>query len=345
MAAVNINDIAKVANVSRATVSRVLNNSPEVSETTKQKVLKVIEELNYVPNAAARTLVRRKTDIIGVLVNNVADAFWGRIIRGIETNILKTRYNAIFVNCKTALDDWAYKPKFKENIRLLTEGRVDGIIIATTNELEQEDIEFLTDRNIPFVVIQDMLQDKRVNFVNIDNFKGAYTATKYLINLGHRDIVHITGPLESRIAVERSQGFEKALLDHGIPLNNQNILRGNFRYNDGYWRMKQILSWGRKPTAIFFGNDLMAYGGMQAAKEANVRIPEDMSIIGFDGLAGEFEFAGLMPPLTTMHQPMTKMGECAAQIIIDKIDGVSEEVQHIFFDVELIKRDSCRSLK
>ncbi|TCL61792.1 LacI family transcriptional regulator [Hydrogenispora ethanolica] len=340
----NIDDIARFANVSRTTVSRVLNHDPGVSQKTQEKVLKVIREMNYVPNAAARTLVRKKTDIIGVLVNNVTDIFWDRIISGIEKSLHNLEYEAIYVNVKRFQNEPINRDKYKKMIRLLAEGRVDGIIIAITNELDREDVDFLVSRNLPFVVIQNSFEDARVNSINIDNFKETYTSTEYLLDLGHRDIAYVAGDLQSKIAINRLKGFEKALEDHGLPIVRARILQGNNSFEEGYWRMKQILSWDRKPTAVSFYNDIMAYGGINAAQEDGVRIPEDISVIGFDGLSGEDPFAKLAPPLTTMHQPMASMGERAAKIIVDKINGNHDEVIHEIFAVKLVEKGSCKRL-
>lgn len=338
----NIDDIARLATVSRTTVSRVLNNDPRVSEKTKEKVLKVIREKNYVPNAAARTLVRKKTDIIGVLVNNVTDIFWDRIIYGIEKSICHLEYKAIYANVRSFPNESLNKGRYKKMIRLLAEGRVDGLIIAILNELDGEDVNFLMSRKTPFVVIQNTFEDDRISFINIDNFKGTYTSTKYLIDLGHRDIVYVAGNLQSKIAVGRLKGYEKALEAHNIPVDRRRILQGNNSFEEGYWRMKQILSWERKPTAVSFYNDIMAYGGIKAAQENGLKVPDDISIIGFDGLSGEYEFAKLAPPLTTMYQPMSSMGERAGQIIIDKMNGKSTEAIREVFNVELVDKGSCR---
>jgi LacI family transcriptional regulator len=337
----NIDDIAKLAGVSRTTVSRVLNNDPVVSKKTKEKVLKVIKEKHYVPNAAARTLVRKKTDIIGVLVNNVTDIFWDRIISGIEKVISNYEYKAIYANIRCFPDEPLSKSRYKKMLRLLAEGRVDGLIIAIINELDTEDVDFLVNRKIPFVVIQNSLEDERINAINIDNFKGTYTSTNYLIDLGHRDIAYITGNLQSKIAALRLKGFQKALKDHNFPLDRSRILQGNNSFEDGYWRMKQILSWERKPTAVSFYNDIMAYGGVKAIQENGLKMPEDISIMGFDGLSREYEFAKLAPPITTMYQPMAAMGELAGKIIMDEINGKNSAPVREVFDLELIEMGSC----
>jgi LacI family transcriptional regulator len=340
----NIDDIARLAAVSRTTVSRVLNDDPGVSKKTKEKVLQVINEHHYVPNAAARTLVRKKTDLIGVLVNNVTDIFWDRIISGIEQSIHHLEYKALYANVRGFPDEPLSKSRYKRMLRLLAEGRVDGLIIAIINELDAEDVDLLIGRKIPFVVIQNSFQDERINSINIDNFQGTYTSTKYLIDLGHRDIAYVTGDLRSKIAVLRLKGFQRALKDHGIPSDRNRILQGNNSFEDGYWRMKQILSWDRLPTAVSFHNDIMAYGGIKAIQESGLKIPEDISVIGFDGLSGEYDLAKLAPPLTTMYQPMAAMGERAGQIIIDQLNGKDLAPVREFFPLELVDQGSCKRL-
>jgi LacI family transcriptional regulator len=340
----NIDDIARLAAVSRTTVSRVLNNDPGVSKKTKEKVLKVINEKHYVPNAAARTLVRKKTDIIGVLVNNVTDIFWDQIISGFEKSISNLKYKAIYANVRSFPTEPLSKSRYKKMLRLLAEGRVDGLIIAIINELDAEDVDFLVGRKIPFVVIQNTFEDDRINSINIDNFKGTYTSTKYLIDLGHKNIVYVTGNLQSKIAALRLKGFQKALKDHDFPLDRSRILQGNNSFEDGYWRMKQILSWDHKPTAVSFYNDIMAYGGIKAIQESGLKVPDDISVMGFDGLSGEYEFAKLAPPLTTMYQPMAAMGERAGEIIIDKLNDKNLDPVREVLNLELVEMGSCKRL-
>lgn len=317
----NISEIAKRANVSRATVSRVINNYPGIKEKTRMAVQAIIDEANYIPSAAARSLSSNKSNIIGVLVYNITQPFWGGIVSAVEEGLSNTNYDVFFANSKNHLNIWDYNSDYKKNLKNLISRGVDGIIIALANDLDAEDVDVLEAANTPFVVIQNYLADDRITSVNVDNFQGAYTATKYMIQLGHRKIAHAAGPLEGGIARERMKGFIQAMKDHGLPVLDENIVRCGFKFNDGYWCMKQLLKRDNAMTAIVFTNDITALGGCLAAREEHTHIPDDLSIIGFDKLVNEMDVASLLPNLTTMEQPVMEIGLTAARILLDKLQN------------------------
>ncbi len=192
---------------------------------------------------------------------------------------------------------------------------VEGIIIALANDLSVEDIDFLETSGIPFVIIQNHLQDSRIACVNVDNVTGAYDATRYLIGLGHRHIIHATGPLDSGISQDRMRGFVAAMQEAGLPVDNNSIVNCGFLFNDGYWCMKRLMAQESAPTAILFANDVTAFGAYLAAQEEDISIPGDVSIVGFDRLTNEMDVAGLLPDLTTMSQPVSEIGVAAAQML------------------------------
>jgi LacI family transcriptional regulator len=213
---------------------------------------------------------------------------------------------------------------------------VDGLIIALGNDLQPDDIDFLDASHIPFVIIQSNLHDDRITRVNVDNHKGACEATRYLLKLGHRHIVHVTGPLEGSIARERLEGFTHAMREAGAPMTDDSVVRGGFLFGDGYWATKRLLS-GRTPcTAVLFGNDASAFGGYHAAREAGISIPEELSIVGFDHLISEMDIAGLLPDLTTMGQPVSDIGGSAAELLFQKLSG-SKAVESLMIPMTLFK--------
>ena len=317
----NINEIARKANVSRSTVSRVLNNHPKVREDTRKAVQAVINELNYIPNAAARSLASRKTNVIGVLIYNIVQPFWTGLFAGIEGYVCQTDYGLFLANSKSHLDNWDYKNDYKKNLKNLVLRGVDGIIIALANDLDTEDIDFLEASDTPFVSIQNHLLDKRIDCVKVDNVTGAYDVTRHLISLGHRRIIHTAGPLDSGISQDRMRGFMMAMREAGLPMDNSSIVHCGSLFNDGYWCMKRLMAQKNRPTAIVFANDITAFGGYLAARESGIAIPDDISIVGFDQLTNEMDVAGLLPDLTTMSQPVADIGAAAAQMLLEKLEG------------------------
>lgn len=340
----NINEIADKANVSRATVSRVINNLPGVREETRRRVIAVIHEENYIPSAAARSLVSKTSNILGLLIYNITQPYWGGIATGIEAGVAQTNYGIFIMNSKLHESSWDYQKAYKQKLRNLVGQGVDGIIIALLNDLDSEDIEFLQSINMPFTVLQNNLRYPSVVSVNIDNAKAAYDATNHLIRLGHRSIVHVTGPMISGLSQKRVEGFTQAMGSAGLLVSDQSIMSGSFKFADGYKAMKQILERRERPTAVLFGSDLGAYGGIAAARDMNVRVPEDISVMGFDGLAQEIEYAALLPDLTTMCQPVEELGRVAVGQLIDLINGKKPEKNLTYLQMTLLEGQTCRRL-
>ncbi len=340
----NIYEIARRANVSRATVSRVINHLPGVREETRQRVMEVIEEANYIPNAAARSLVSKKSNVIGLLIYNITQPYWGGIAWGIENGVSHTDYGIFIVNSKSHTTAWDYQKSYKEKLRKLVSRGVDGIIIALLNDLDSEDIEFLESIRMPFVVLQNHLRDPRVISVNVENVKGAFDATNYLIGLGHRSIVHVTGPMISGVSQKRVEGFTQAMAAAGLLVDEDSLVAGNFQFSGGYSAMKGILARERRPTAVLFGCDLAAFGGLAAARDLNVSVPEEISVMGIDGLTQEIEYSALLPELTTMCQPVEQLGMVAVQQLQELINEKQPESAALYLDMFLSKGQTCRSL-
>jgi DNA-binding LacI/PurR family transcriptional regulator len=341
----NIDLIAKKAGVSRATVSRVINNFPGIKEETRKRVEDVIREVNYIPSAAARSLVRRRSNIIGALIYNITQPFWGNYISGIEDGVAPTDYGLFFANSKKHQTFWDYQKAYKGNLKNLVSHGVDGVIMTLLNDLEKEDIDFLESVNIPYIVMQNCLDDTRIVSVNVDNVQGGYDATNYLIGLGHQSIGHITGLLTSGIGKARLQGFSQAMEQAGLQVSPDNIVNGGHSFKDGYWGMKQLMTHTTPPTAVFFASDESAFGGIYAAREMNIRVPEDVSVIGFDGIRDTFDHAAYLPILTTMEQPTHEMGKIAAEIMVAWLEGQRPELATITMKATLAEGKTCLPLK
>ncbi|MCL2867318.1 MAG: LacI family transcriptional regulator [Clostridia bacterium] len=340
----NINEIAKKAGVSRSTVSRVLNDHPRVKASTRQDIRRVINDLNYYPNAAARSLASRRTDVIGVLVYNITQPFWTGVFSGIEQYVTQnTTYGIFLANCKTQVKLRFIREDHKQNLKNLIQRGVAGLIIALGNDLHQDDLEYLLASGIPFVIIQSNLHDERIVSVNVDNVAGAYQATRYLLKLGHRQIVHAAGPLEGSIARERLEGFTRAMRDADIPLTEDSVIRSGFLFNDGYWSMKRLLSGQAECTAVLFANDAAAFGGYHAANEAGISIPGKLSIVGFDHLTSEMDIAGLLPDLTTMGQPVSEIGSSAAELLVTRLSG-GESVEPLTLPMTLYEGHTAKKI-
>ena len=302
-----IKDIAKKAGVTPSVVSRALNQKYGVKETTRQLIFKIAEEFHYYPNAAARSLVTRKTDSIGISMADISQPYYSQIIKGLEYVASQTGYTLLFSNSFESLE---HEDIFR---KMVSAERVDGLIIFGSNIKDKTFISFLSKRSFPFVLVERNFFDPRINCIWIDNIQGSYLATKYLIKRGHRRIGHISGNLDFQVALDRLEGYKKALYEHHLPFSEEMVAHGKFLWQDGYTAMKELLCYKPQCTAVFVANDTMAYGALQALHESRIKIPDDFAIIGYDDL----EFSTLTnPPLTTVRQPRYEMGLKAMETLI-----------------------------
>ena len=345
---VTITDVAYTAGVSISTVSRYLNDRTLLHRDTAQRIQEVICELNYIPNASARNLAMRQTGRIGVLVSCVRSAYWTEVYGAIHDYISQCSDDLeIFsLNCDE-LVLYRSKKSIRDKIRVLAEQRVVGIILLL-REVSREDIDYMDSLGIPFVIVQsDLHDDERVSYVNIDNRAASYDITKYLLDLGHKLIAYNSGPTEAVFARERFEGYQDAMKSRQL-YNKNLIISGNNTTSDGYWRTKQILSWTPRPTAILYGCDAMAFGGMQAIHELGLSIPGDMSVAGFDGIREQIEIMDMLPPLTTIVQPMSKIGEKAAEIILQQIKNQNKDEKSrysVVLPTGFVDNGSCMPLR
>ncbi len=325
--------IASLAKVSRSTVSRVINDDPNVSEKTRIRVKQVIDQINYQPNMIARSLAGGRTGVIGLMVPmRVAtlfdDPFFSIVIQGVCAACNKlNRYVML----------WLGEPEYeRRTIRQLLQSHIiDGAIIASML-IDDPLLEALIEGELPFILVGRFPENPDVSYVDVDNHNASYEIVSHLVRLGHRRIATITGPLNMIAGVDRLEGYRTALRTYGLPVEEELIAVGDFTEPGGYFAMQQLLPC--KPEAVFTASDRMAVGALRALKDAGLRVPEDISVAGFD----DMPFAATAdPPLTTIRQPIHRSGEIAAETLIDMIDHPNNTHRHIILPTALVIRSSC----
>lgn len=307
---VTIQDIANYANVSKSTVSRVLNNTSAVNEDKRKAVLEATQKLGFKPNVFARSLASGKSMTIGVLTQVLGSPFYDAISQGVIAGLADTGYSPIFVD-----GQWQVEKEI-DSLRALMSRRVDGLVLIGGNIPPEQLTELCG--SLPTVVVARELPAEHHKCVYMDNVEGGYRATKHLIEQGHRDIAIVTGISGHPDAYERHEGYKKALVEAGIEPDPELVAEGDFLSESGLAAVESLLAKKKKFTAIFAGNDMMAFGARLALHRRNLRVPEDVSIIGFDDQA---EAAFMTPPLTTILQPGRQMGAHASEAVLALIAG------------------------
>lgn len=324
-----IKDVALRAKVSIATVSRIVNNLSGYSEETRERVLDSIKEMGYRPNAIARSLVNKKTNTIGVLLPSVSSKFAAELLRGIENRAHSLEHSVIV--CNTRNDG----TRTMEYLQVLAEKQVEGIIFAS-EWLKDIYAENIIAMHAQVVLVSTISYKYQIPYVKVDDKQAAYRATQYLIEKGHRKIGLISGRMKDRIAgLPRIEGYRQALTDHDIPIVGQRIAYGDFLYASGYRSMEDLFEKAPDITAVFATSDEMALGALSCAYRRGVRVPVDLSIVGYDDTQ---DAVMAIPPLTTVHQPIYEMGERAAQILLER-SGVQESIimPHYIVERESVK--------
>ncbi|QZY56401.1 LacI family DNA-binding transcriptional regulator [Crassaminicella profunda] len=332
---ITINDIAKESGVSRATVSRVLNDSGYVKDETRQKVLKAIKELNYTPSAIARSLSTRKTNTIGVIVPEINDPFFGEIIKGVSQVADDHNLNIILFNTDDNVE------KELKALQLLKEQRIQGILITPTFSKEKENREYLGTLEkfgIPVILIDGHVKYENFSGVFIDHIKGAYDGTESLIKEGHKKIAIINGQMDSRPAKERFIGYKKALAMNNIPLEERYIFYGEYKYEHAYEITKEILKMEDPPTAIFVSSNMMILGCIKAFYEEKINVPQDIAIIGFDKLE-VLNIIGMN--ISCINGPTLELGRKGMKMLIDRLnDEKNKEIRRMTLLPEIILNGS-----
>ena len=330
-----LEDIADKAGVSRSTVSRVINDHPNVSPDTREQVLQVVAETGFRPDPIARSLSSRRADIIGLVIplsiqSLFEDPFFPRLMQGISLGCNRHDYTLSLFLLHTLEEEEKLYPRISRRQLL------DGVIVTATRGADPLIPQLISNR-IPFV-IHGRHEDPRVSFVDVDNMTGAYTAVSHLVRLGRRRIGLITGPPTSLASEDRRRGYLNALRERRIPVEEALIGHGDFTEASSHEAMQRLLRY--EPDAVFAASDSMALGAMRALREAGKHVPDEVAVVGFDDMP---QAATADPPLTTVRQPIQRAGVLAAETLIDILDNGPEPTRRIILPTELVIRASCGS--
>ena len=328
-----IKDVARLAGVSTTTVSHVINETRYVSDELRASVLAAMEELNYRPNVLARGLRRGETKTIGLVVPDNSNPFFAEVARIVENIGFENGYSVILCNSDGNLE------KEAAYVNVLIAKQVDGVIYIAAGS-KYEHLHELTMAGIPVVVADRDIPQTLADVVLVDNERGGYDATRYLLSLGHRRIACIAGPSDLTPSADRVHGYRRALGEFGIPIEEKWIVPGDFRYQGGEAAIAELLRLGEPPSAVFVCNDVMAIGALRAVRSAGLQIPGDVSIVGFDDIPLA---SAVSPALTTVAQPIVELATLAAQLLMSRTQSDQQDgpKQRIVLDTELIVRGSC----
>jgi LacI family repressor for deo operon, udp, cdd, tsx, nupC, and nupG len=334
MARKTMKDVARLAGVSTATISRALTNPDMVRESTRERVLAAIDRIGYAPNVLARNLRRMRTSTVILLVRQIVNPFYLEIFRGVEAAARELGYNVLMSNAENSPE------RELEYFDMIRERRADGIILVTGK------LPLRRGRGAdlpPLVVASEYLPGLDLPTVRIDNVSAAAAAVAYLVGLGHRRIAHITGPLPEVLSRDRLKGYRKALRRAGIEPDDRLVARGDYTNRSGHGAAAGLLRGRRRPTAIFAANDEMAMGAIKAARERGLSVPADLSVVGFDDIAMA---AAWDPALTTVAQPCGEMGSRAMILLSEILGGEDRHGEEIVLATRLVARGStapCRT--
>jgi LacI family transcriptional regulator len=321
--------IAREARVSQSTVSRVLNDTTGVDPEKKQRVLEAIKRLSYRPHALAQGLARGRSMTIGVVTPHISSPFFSEIMGGIEEGLRGSTYHPIYASAELGHDD----DTVTEAIELLVSRRVDALIILQTDAKS----EFLLElsKRMPVVVVARIVAGLEAQCVSFDNEGGGHLATKTLLEMGHTRIAHISGPRDSQDSIDRQHGYRRALDEAGLAFDSNLVFEGDFLEHSGSLAITAFLARGQLFTAVFASGDLTAYGARLGLHRQGLRVPEDVSLIGFDDLRDSKFF---IPPLTTIRQPTIDYGVASARAALRLLEGQATNIPT--FGPELIRRES-----
>ena len=328
---VTIKDLAKAANLTPSSISRALNNHPRMSRETKERVLKIARKMGYSPNFFARSLVKKKTNLVGLLVYDFCNPFYAELTRSIQDTAHELGYWVI----QASTDD--EQEKADSLIDSMLKMGVEGFIFASC-KLQDKVVEALIDDGFPVVMVNRKLRKNKGDYVVLDNRYGAYLMVNHLIHQDYHRIAMISGPRSVSTSADRYRGYVQALKDKGITIDNEIIKVGSFSQETGYKFTKQLMSLLNPPGALFCCDDAIALGAMKALGELGLKVPEDVAVVGFDD--AEISSHPLIQ-LTTVSQNLKEMGRLAGKTIVDRMKGREESPQRILLEPHLIIRRSC----
>ena len=323
-------DVARLAEVSTATVSRVINMPDSVRENTRKKVLLAMKKCSYKYNALARGFATKRSNTIGLIIPTISNPVFAESTLGIQEYADKK-------NIKVILGNSYYKYSQEENlVKVLRESQIDGLIITTTN-LKGNVLKNLVDESFPFVLLFSTVKGGPFSAVGIDNFRGGYLATEHLVALEHKRIGMVAGNFSmTDRSYHRWHGYKSCLKDNGIPYDKELLVQTDYSLLGGEESIKKLLDLPSPPTAVFCSNDYIALGALKGARDMGLTLPKDLSIVGFDDMQTA---SYMVPALTTVHQPAYEMGQRAAELLLQLIEAPSKPVQNMM-ETNLIVRES-----
>ena len=328
-----LEDIATLSGYSRSTVSRVLNKENGVSDKARIAIQKIIQEKEYQPNLAARGLASGKSRIFGLVISHgindlFSDSFYSLLMQGVTKACAERDYSVML---------WLSRMLSKEELisKITNNSMLDGLIISSI-EYQDPMIDDILESKVPFVMVGQNSSNKSIHYVDTNNASSAFEAVNHFIQLGYRKIATITGPTNKIAGRDRLKGYQMALIENDIEIDSDLIQLGYFTDLGGYSAMQKLLKY--QPEAVFVASDTMAFGAIRAIKDAGLKIPEDIALIGFDNIPTASEMS---PPITTINQDIPKMGEVAVNMLIELINEKNKEIENIILPAELIIRESC----
>lgn len=322
-------DIAEATGFSVNTVSRALGSKPNVSPEARKVILDMANRMEYRPNKLARSLRLSTTQTIGVIIADVSNPYFGALVKGIEKEARGSGHNVILFDTD---EDYSREV---EAVQVMLEEQVAGVILTPTQK-KMGSVERLLDARLPFVLVSRRFPDLKTNYVISDDVHGGVLATEHLIALGHRLIGMVNGPLHISSAVERFQGYQQAMHDHQLPVGESFVTTGAVTMQDGYDAVQSLLCQNPRPTAIFAFSDFVAFGVMKAIREAGLKVPDDISVVGYD----DIQFAAcLETPLTTVHVPKERLGIEAARVLREQLAS-EHPAKQVELLVDLVVRES-----
>lgn len=326
-----IKDVARVAGVSPMTVSRVINSSGYASQDARARVERAVGELGFVPNALARQLRSKRTRTLALVISDITNPFFTTIARGVEDIAAAHDFAVVFCNTdESEAEEMAY-------VQMLIQRRIDGVLLVPASD-SGKSLRLLRKHRVPVVVLDRRVSSPRVDQVRSDSEAGAYQLVRHLIELGHRRIAMLAGHRNISTAADRAAGYQRALAEHGIELDDRLVRYEGFGLAAGYRMARQVVVLHPRPTALFAANNFIAFGVIRALREVGLRIPEAMSLVAFDDLPGDWL---IDPFLTVVDQRAYEMGKQAAELILERLEGVERlSRRSIILPVDFIVRRS-----
>lgn len=334
---VTLNDIAKIAKVSTSTVSRAIANNPKISVATREKIFKIMKELNYHPNIIARSLANKSTRIIGIIIPGTAETafqnpFFPEVLRGVSSVAHKHKYNVLISSVSNLEEE-------KQTLKQFVHGGITEGIILLVSRVGDPSVAELTKLRFPFVVIGKPENESEVNWVDNNNFTIGYELTKHFIQQGHRKIAFLGVSSNYIVTLDRLNGYKKALEDNGIPIDERLIVESKFIEDNGYELMKQLFERGQKPTGVMAGDDLLAFGAMKYINEQGLKVPDDIGVSGFNNVPlANYS----IPPLTSVEVNPFLLGSKAFELLLTAINSDYKSYNRAIVPAELVIRESTQ---